>query len=114
MTPLPGSLGAVGSPIVPGATVSFAFATEHLCLPVFVQGISSLQPQEANTRSGTIGKSGLGWPHFPLSLALSLDLDQRRNPEKTPSQIEWLKHLLGIYILCRLSSLLAVLTGGLT
>lgn len=68
-------LSAANSPIIPGTTVSFAFATEHLCLPVFVQRISSLQPRGATTQPGTIGKSGLAWPRFPLNLALSLDLD---------------------------------------
>jgi len=42
------ALGAADSPIIPGTTVSFAFATELLCLPVFVQRISSLQPRGAN------------------------------------------------------------------
>lgn len=72
----------------------------------------------------TIGKSRLAWPlgSLPtpasLTLALSLDPDRRSNqetaPEKTPSQIKWLKHLLGIYTLCRLSSPPAALTGGLS
>lgn len=85
LTPSPGwSLGAGEPWIIPGAPLSFAFATEHLCFPVFVHRISSPHPQQgANKQPGTIGKSGLAWllgslPQPPLPLPWPFPLTRTR------------------------------------
>ena len=65
----------------------------------------------------TIGKSGLAWPRSPNPQPWPFPLTQTREATKSlpqRSQIKWLKHLLGIYTLCKLSSPLAALTGGLS
>lgn len=66
---------------------------------------------------GTIGKSGLAWPCFPNPGPFHLPGPKKQPRDclgEEPLRVQMAQHLLGFHTLCRLSSPLATLTGGLS